>query len=307
MRVTSFAPPRDVVLLESDDPCIVALAGKLWERTDGSTAHRNAIRLRVTLRPGPAPGSLPERDLSWDHGEELFTLSHPHLLTVRIHLRDALIEAEASDRLLGAAPSFAARYLLEAPAAVLFTRRAFTVLHAGAVVGANGAVVLRGAAGAGKSTLVAAAWRAGLCVLADESLLVAREDPDELAAAVRDLALQPDAARLLALDGAAEPAFCGGEEKRRIDLFAGSNPAVRRARRAATLLLGPRSPGPARLVSLEPRAFEAEFRMGEIPQERLGDPEAIARSWGAQRSWRLDGAVDLAGAVAILRSLSEAA
>ena len=46
---------------------------------------------------------------------------------------------------------------------------------------------LIGESGAGKSTLVAAAYRAGLDVLGDETVLVARDDPDDLLAAVRRL------------------------------------------------------------------------------------------------------------------------
>lgn len=297
-----FAPPRDRISLETDDANVVALAERLWDRASGGGPR--GIRVHVRVVSGPAPAPHAERGIAWVHGVDVFSLSMGALLRVRIALDDATVEAEASEALLHEAPALASRYLLEAPVAPLFTRRGFTVLHAGAVVGAHGAVVVRGGPGAGKSTLVAAAWKAGLGVLADESLFVAREDADDLAAAVRDLTLRPDAVRLLALEHETAPAFSGGEEKRRVDLFTGARSAARRARRVATLLLGPRSPGPARLVVLEPEAFAEEFRRGEIPQERLGVPDAVARSWAAARSWRLDGAEDLAGAVAILRSLA---
>jgi hypothetical protein len=142
-------------------------------------------------------------------------------------------------------------------------------------------------------------------VLADESLLVAREDFGQLAASVRDLTLLPDAERLLGLAAVAENAFTGGEAKRRIDLFRDSTPEKRVARRAATLLLGPRFPGPARLVPLGREEFRTAFREGEIPQERLGgNPDAVAEAWAEEGSWRLDGAGDLAGAVSILRRLA---
>ena len=151
---------------------------------------------------------------------------------------------------------------------------------------------------------MAAAWRAGFGVLADESILVSREDASLLAASVRELTLLPDAERLLGLESATEEAFAGGEAKRRIDLFPGSSPGQRVARRVATLLLGARSPGPARLVPLGIEEFLAAFREGEIPQERLGgDPDAVAEAWAAGESWRLDGAVDLEGAVSILGRL----
>jgi hypothetical protein len=98
--------------------------------------------------------------------------------------------------------------------------------------------------------------------------------------------------------------FAGGEPKRRIDLLPGSTPARRVSRRVATLLLGPRSPGPARLVPFGPEGFRAEFREGEIPQERIGgDPDVVAAAWEGRDVWRLEGAEDLAGAVRLLRSL----
>jgi hypothetical protein len=286
----------------------------------------------VRTRTSPARDATPdaleslERALRWTHGDKEYRCEIPGLLEVRIDLQRFRVESSISLHFLGNPrwfplsssspslpsspssssffPSLLSRYLLEAPAAVLLGRRAWQVLHAGAVVGPGGAVVIRGGEGAGKSTLVAAAFRDGLGVLADESLLVARQDPDDLAAAVRDLTLLPDAARLLGLEGITCPAFSGGEEKRRVDLFSVSRPANRRAHRVATVLLGPRSPGPARLVPLAPDAFREEFRRGEIPQERIaGDPDAVARAW--KSGFRLDGAADLCAATQILRSLVE--
>jgi hypothetical protein len=198
--------------------------------------------------------------------------------------------------------SFLARTLLEAPAAVLLGRRGWQVLHAGAVVGPRGAAVVRGPSGAGKSTLVAAAHCAGLGVLGDESVFVSRRDADDLASSVRDLALREDSARLLGIFGSTEPAFTGRETKRRVDLFNGSAPRDRRARRAATVLLGPREPGPARLAPLSGAAFLDAFRAGAIPQEKPGDPVSVARAW-APNGMLLSGASDLAGAVRLLKDL----
>ncbi len=177
------------------------------------------------------------------------------------------------------------------------------MLHAGAVVGPRGAAVLRGPSGAGKSTLVAAAHRAGLGVLGDESVFVSRRDPDALASSVRDLALREDSARLLGIFDATKPAFTGREIKRRVDLFNGCTPRDRCARRVTTLLLGPREPGPARIVPLTGGAFVETFREGEIPQERSpGDPDAVARAWAPDGSL-LCGASDLDGAVRLLKGL----
>ncbi|HYN43752.1 MAG TPA: hypothetical protein VE129_18385 [Thermoanaerobaculia bacterium] len=305
MRTGFFAPPGDAIRLESNDERVFRLAEKLWDRSRTESPERRAINLRVTVRPGPAPGPLPERDLAWEQGEKRYVASVSNVLVARIDPGRSRMDAEVTDGLLDAVPSFAARTLLEAPTAVLLCHRGFAALHAGAVVGPRGAVVLRGAAGAGKSTLVAAAWRAGFGVLADESLLVSRADSGQLAASVRDLTVLPDSERLLGLEGVTEDAFAGGEAKRRIDLTRDSTPEMRVARRAATLLLGVRSPGPARLVALGREEFLEAFREGEIPQENLGgDSGAVAEAWAGRESWRLDGAIDLEGAVSILRRLA---
>lgn len=301
---TAFVPPRDGLALFTHDSRVAAWAERLWER--GSIDER-AIRLDVDVLPGPAPDdSLPERLLRWTTGEGRFAAEIGESLRVSITERPPRIDVRLAAGLLDAAPLIAARYALEVPVAVLLARRAFTVVHAAAVVGSRGAVVIRGAAGAGKSTLAAACWRSRLDVLSDDTLLVARDDPDDLAAAVRDLALLPDAAARL--DVTTEPAFTGGEEKRRVDLLGSSTPARRRARRLATLLLGPRSPGPARLAPLDAKAFVAAFPAGEIPQERqLGNPDEIARRWAEGAVFRLDGGEDLDGAVRLVTQLAGAA
>jgi len=300
----AFAPPRDGLALFTHDARIAAWAERLWER--GAIDER-AIRLDVEVFAGPAPEDpLPERNLRWTVGEERFAAGIGDSLRIEISERPARIDVRLAAGLLDAAPRTAIRYALEVPVAVLLARRAFTVVHAATVVGSRGAVVVRGAAGAGKSTLAAACWRAGLDVLSDDTVLVARADPDDLAAAVRDLALLPDAAARLGV--ATEPAFTGGEEKRRVDLLGSSTPARRRARRLAAVLLGPRSPGPARLVRLDADTFVAAFPAGEIPEERqLGNPDAIARRWAEGAVFRLDGAEDLDGAVRLVTQLAGAA
>src|SRR5512140_2985903 len=228
-----------------------------------------------------------EESQRWVHEEHEFRCAVPGALEVTIDFATSRIRASLSPSFSlllskksslrsSSFSSFLARTLLEAPAAVLLGRRGWQVLHAGAVVGPRGAAVLRGPSGAGKSTLVAAAHAAGLGVLGDESVFVSRRDPDALAASVRDLALREDSARLLGIFGATEPAFTGREAKRRVNLFEGSAPPDRRARRAR----------------LEGVAFLDAFRAGAIPQERPGDAEALANAWAAD-GWLLSGASDL--------------
>jgi hypothetical protein len=283
-------------------------------------------------RPDAAnPISSFEGRLRWAHEASEFRCQVPGVLDVRIDLVGGRIRATLAPGLshflskkppfspsssLPPAPSkessshsppllsFLARTLLEAPAAVLLARRGWRALHAGAVAGPRGAIVVRGGPGAGKSTLVAAAHSASLVVLGDESVLVSRADPDGLASSVRELTLRGDSATLLGLHSSTRAAFSGGEEKRRVDLFALSRPEVRAARRTATLLLGPRVPGPARLVPLSPFEFLEEFAKGEIPQERIdGGTGVIARAWAEAGGMRLDGASDVRGAVALLKTL----
>lgn len=297
----SYAPPGDRIDLTSGDPRLHDLAARFWDPGDGDDG---AIAFRVETYDGPPPGPELERQVAWSHGRWEFRVTMGAHLDVTIDLSGARVSGRVSSGLLEDAPDLAARYALEAPSAVLLGRRGWYVLHAGAVVGPRGALVVRGAAGAGKSTLVAALSSTGLSVLADESLLVSRRDPTSLAATVRDLTLLPDGAALLGVMPATRFAFSGGEEKRRIDLFEESTPGRRRARLFTAVLLGDRDRTPATLIPLSAGAFLGAFQSGEIPEERsAGDPDAVARAWGAGRNYRLDGARDLSGAVACLRTL----
>ena len=303
VTTVTFFPPRDSISIDTNDDRLFTLADRLWERNADAPRTTAPIAVRIAVRRGPSLPASAEREIVWTHAKEEFSVSLRNVMSVRIRMTDATIEGEVSDDLVAKMPALAARSLLEAPAAVLLSRRAFTVLHAAAVVGRRGAVVIRGASGAGKSTLAAAAWRAGFGVLADESLLVARDDHDDLAACVRDLTVLPNATRLLSIDDA-EHAFAGGEEKRRIDLYRDSSPACRRARRVATLLLGQRTPGPARISALSAAEFSHAFRRGNIPQEQIGGHrDRVSASWAKANAFRLDGTIDLRGAVGILRSI----
>lgn len=296
-----YAPPRDGVVLTTGDLRLFGLAARLWSEGDPGPSF---LEFRLDVLPSGAPSAEAEREVVWQHAEKAYRVTIPGHLDVVIDLAACRVGGTVSSGLLDAEPALAARCALEAPAAVLLSRRGWQVLHAGAVTGPRGAAVIRGGAGAGKSTLVGAAFTAGLDVLADESLLVARDDAHDLAAAVRDLALRPDAAALLGLEARTRFAFTGGEPKRRLDLFEGSRPPLRRASLATPLLLGDRSATPAALVPLSEEEFLAMFREGEIPQERTsGNPDVVARSWARTGGFRLDGARDLAGAVALLSSL----
>lgn len=340
MPTRLYAPPGDRIRLTSDLEWVFELARGLWEEKDlaSDPLRVDSIELVVAseetekraekARPSPRPGDFLEGDLRWEHGEAEFRCEVPGALAVRIDLGNARVDARVEAHLaarIAASPSlpsspskksssssssssfssllsFLSRTVLEAPAAVLLGRRGWQVLHAGAVVGPRGAAVLRGPSGAGKSTLVAALHASGLEVLGDESVFASRSDPDDLSASVRDLCVREDSARLLGIFASTAPAFTGREAKRRVELSDGATPAVRRARRVATILLGPRDPGPARLSPLRGDAFVRAFAEGAIPQELPGEPEAVARTW-SRDGLLLSGAADLAGAVRLVKEI----
>lgn len=308
-REAWYVVPRDAIRIRTNDARILELADRLWDRVRPGLRSTGRTEVPIAFAidvQGESDGARPSAALTerWGVGTDHAELSLGDHLWARIDCAAGYLIGRVSARLVTHEFSLVARLLLETPAAALLARRGYCVLHAGAVSGPVGAVVIRGAAGAGKSTLVAAAYRSGLGVLGDESVLAARSDPDDILSAVRDVTLRPDAARLLALEDAATAAGSGADAKYRLDLFPSSTPAVRRARRVATVLLGPRNGSRARLEPLAPDTFLEDFRHGAIPQEhRFGTPDHIAAHWSRSGGYRLSGAADLTGAVGLLTDL----
>ncbi len=297
-----FRAGRDLVRLEVSGPIVLEMAAALWAEAPGGGAHADELRLGIEVTDGTVEGD-PEEELRWEVSDDETRLRAPGIeMTVRPRERRA--SATVARSLLALRPALVTRLLLEAPVTAM-KMVGMQLLHAGAVVGPAGAAVVRGAAGAGKSTLVAACRAAGMGFLGDESLLVDRDDTDRLEATLRDLVLTPESARLLGLTAASVPTFSGGERKRRVPLAEPLALADRLARRAATVLLGPREPGPARLVPISGAEFLVTFAAGAIPQERMygGDPGAVARAWDGRGTYLLTGALDLPGAVDRIRDL----
>lgn len=297
-----FRAGRDLVRLEVSEPIVLEMAAALWAEASDGGAHAGELRLGIEVPDGTVEGD-PEEDLRWEVSDDETRLLAPGIeMTIRPRERRAW--ATVARSLVALRPALAARLLLEAPVTAM-KMVGMQLLHAGAVVGPAGAAVVRGAAGAGKSTLVATCRAAGMGFLGDESLLVDRDDTDRLEATLRDLVLTPESARLLGLTAASVPAFSGGERKRRVPLTEPLAPADRLASRVATVLLGPREPGPARLVPISGAEFLVTFAAGEIPQERMygGDPGAVARAWDGRGTYLLTGALDLPGAVDRIRDL----
>ena len=281
------------------------MAAQLWHAgpPDGEPSQ-STISLRISVVEGPGTPSLPEALLVWRTRDEGFELDVGSALrgALRFDRREATLTLTGG--LLDQAPSFVMRTALEAPAAAFLARGAFVALHAAAVSGPRGAVVLRGSAGTGKSTLAAAAAARGLQVLGDESVLVARDDADAIVASVREVAIRADAASLV---GLRESKFLtSGESQRKIwvALPAMHRPEDRIARRVATWILGPRDTRPARLLPLSREAFAEAFRNATTPEELVGGAavDHIMTRWSLRPVWRLEGATDLAGAIECLRA-----
>jgi hypothetical protein len=307
----TYAPPHDRIRIHTNDPRLFALADRLWER-----AERPALRdkdgrygelvFELSVVPDSAEHPLADGCEQWTVTPQQINLDFAGSLHMRTEIARLRVTGDVTESLLTARPVDVARLLLETPSAELLARRGYVVVHAGTVVGPAGAVVIRGRSGAGKSTLVAAAFRAGFDVLGDETVLVARDDCDRLAATVRDVSVLPDMARLLGIEAGSHAARVGDRHKRRIDLFSASTPAARSARRVTTVLLGERDRLPAQLVPLAAAQFVAAFRTAEIVQERwAGDPDLLASTWGERGGYRLDGAADLSGALRLLGQLTD--
>jgi hypothetical protein len=300
--------PRDAISLVTNEAGVLAIADHLWDRTASpalADRHDAPIELRIEVAPDSAvtPGREPPQE-HWTVTGDTAELSLNDQLQARIDCLDGKMQGRVSEQFVASEPSLVARLLLETPVAALLARRGYAVVHGGGVSGEGGAVVLRGPSGAGKSTLVAAAHRAGLGVLGDETVLVARDNHDDLLAAVRDPMLQEDSWYSLGLGERSVDGTHPRSGKRRLDLFASSTPVSRRARRVATVILGPREGSYAHLESLTSEQFLAMFRGGEIPQERWGGvADRIAVAWSRAGAYRLTGARDLVGAVELLREL----
>lgn len=305
--VRAYALPRDTVVVATNAADVIALADRLWSRA-ATNADGDVVRLSVDVTEADERVHGAFAQEAWCVEHDAITVTAGRALSARIEFEPPSAVARVTADTLERDPSLAIRLLLEAPAATLLARRRYQALHAGTIVGPAGAVVVRGPSGAGKSTLVAAAVMSGLGTLGDESVLVARDDADELIAAVCEVSVRTDTARLLALPASAVPADSRAEPKQRLDLFGSLSPAARNARRAATVLLGNRDRGPARLVALSAREFVGAFAIGEIPQERwTADPSRVAESWSGRAVYRLDGAADLDGAMALITELASRA
>jgi hypothetical protein len=123
--------------------------------------------------PGPVPAAQPQPQAGLDVPEAHARVEagpHGEVLWIRPRARylvtggEAITVEPAPGRPLPSVHPFLQQYCLPA----LLIQRGLLVLHANALAGPRGAIVLMGASGAGKSTLHAALMRRGLPMLSDD-------------------------------------------------------------------------------------------------------------------------------------------
>ena len=175
--MSTFLAGRDRLVLGAADSVVRDLAARLWAPAGEDATSERVLRLEVGVEEG-SPAGDPEEALTWTVTDEETRLVAPGLSLV-VRPREGRASAAVARGLATSNPDLVTRLVLEAPVTAMKMVQ-MQLLHAGAVVGPAGAAVLRGAAGAGKSTLVAACRSAGLGFLGDESLLVDRALPDRL-------------------------------------------------------------------------------------------------------------------------------
>jgi hypothetical protein len=163
-----------------------------------------------------------------------------------------------------------ATYLLGPVFGMVLRLRGLTCLHASAIAVGGGALLVCGAAGAGKSTTAAAFAARGRAVLADDVAALERGPGGfTVRGAYPHLRLWPDAVRSLLGDASALPLLTPNWEKRFLELGGGAfEPGPLPL--AAVYLLGPRSADDApRLEPIAPSqavlALIANTYVGWVP------------------------------------------
>jgi hypothetical protein len=181
-----------------------------------SAGPRADCEIRVGAEPPPLPTRPPDEalaDLDVWYGDEL-ALRHRSGLAAVVGRDLARVGGETDDL----RQPF--RRLFLPIATALLARRDRFVLHAAAVVGANGAALALGGTGAGKSTLALAALEGGWRVLADDLVVVAPSAPDgagvgPCVAGIRRPIAVPDDVLPPGFDGASSVI---GDARRRVEL-----------------------------------------------------------------------------------------
>jgi hypothetical protein len=181
-------------------------------------------------------------------------------------------------------------------------------IHAGAVVRRDRAVLLVGRSTAGKSTLCYACLRDGFQLLAEDVVYVSRRRGLRLWGVPWQIHLLPDAVRHFAeladLPGTHQ---ANGKFKLAVETAAfGADRACRYVERAVVCMVERHAGVSSALEPIDPGIPIAALTHDlESGFDLYGDPRAAAESLVADGAYRLNMGSDLAGAVALLKELTE--
>jgi hypothetical protein len=183
-----------------------------------------------------------------------------------------------------------------------------TPVHAGAVVRNGCAVLLAGQSMAGKSTLCYACLREGFQLLAEDVVYVSRRGGMRLWGVPWHIHLLPDAARLFA-ELADVPAVLQPNGKRKLAVetstFGADRPRCY-AERAVVCVVERQAGAESALEWIDPCVPVAALSYDrEAGFDLYGDTRMVAESLAAEGAYRLRVGSDLAGAVALLRGLTD--
>ncbi|MEX0691728.1 MAG: hypothetical protein WD934_01740 [Gemmatimonadales bacterium] len=251
LRVMGILPPAGAV------PPVVRLSLRLDPGLDGPAQSQVGVH-RWLLFSGGTRGVV-------DSGRSHARLAlGPHLLTDRSALRHEVVDP-----------------------AVLFllTARDRVPLHAAALAHGGRAVVLAGPSGVGKSTLAWMAAQAGITVLAEDVVYVARHPALRLWGQSRSLHLRPAVAARLGVSGGARLVQRSGVPKVAVTLPA---PVQATAQPAGVVLLAPGRAG--RLRELPATEVAAQLATDLAPGfDRFASETAeLGAALGAMGAWQLE-------------------
>jgi hypothetical protein len=199
-------------------------------------------------------------------------------------------------------------HALELLALVLVSRRDRVPVHAGAIVRRGRAVLLAGRSTAGKSTLCYACLREDFQLLTEDVVYVSLRHGLRLWGVPWQIHLLPDAVRHFGELGDI-PSVLQANGKRKLTLETaafGMDRARRHAERAAVCVVERAGGAASALEPIEPGAA-LEVLSGDLESgfDLHGETIASAEALVAGGAYRLRVGSDLAGAVALLRELTE--
>lgn len=291
------------VRVVSDHPAVLeAAAGAFgsWSPPGGDASAAITLELHVAAS-GEEAAALPAAEIAVEPGRTYRLrlggnqgLSDARTGRAVVRVTEALLRQ----------PDVLRHSFLEGMALFLVTQRDRCPLHAAALVEGGRALLLAAPSGSGKSTLTYAAYRAGLQVLAEDTVYVQTGPPVRVWGLPGFLHLLPDAVRFFPeLRGRAAARLPNGKVKLAVDLRPRGVPAAPYAERAGICLV---SQGPELRVERVPAAQVAAALAGNPAggfgyfADAMGPAvEAI----GAAGCWRLVVPPDPAAAVPALREM----